>query len=506
MSNADGAAPSAPPNTAGGSRAARIAVVGGGITGLAAAHRFLELAHDAQRPLELTLYEASDRLGGVFGTRRIDDYAIETGADSFVTDKPWGVDLCRRLGLESRLIPLDARYRRALILHRGRTVPVPDGLNLLAPSSLRGLLTTPLLSWRGKLRAGAECFIPRGGNGDDESLAAFVRRRFGREMLEQIAQPIVGGIYTADPEKLSLAATLPRFLRMEQESGSLIRAARRQRGKAPARDDSGARYGLFVSLQDGMSELPDALAARVRANARIECGRTVERMRREVPSSGGADQSTRRGGFRLQLAGGAAELFDALVLATPAHAASRILGDSAPELAAALGQIEYASSAIVITGHQLQDIKHPLNAAGLVIPHVEQRSILAVSFLSRKFPSRAPEGRAILRTFVGGAMRPDMLERTDEELIALAVGELREILGVRGEPEFATVARYPRAMPQYHVGHLARADRIEQLADEIPGLALAGNSLRGVGLPDCIHSGEQAAERIWGRLLPPSSD
>ena len=277
MTSDAGTAPAAPPNSAGGRRAPRIAVVGGGITGLAAAHRLIELARAAQRPIDLVLYEASDRLGGVFGTRRIGEYVVETGADSFITDKPWAIDLCRRLGLESRLIPIDPRYRRALILHHGRTQPVPEGLNLLAPSSVRGLLRSPLLSVAGKLRAALEYFVPRGGDSDDESLASFVRRRFGREMLERIAQPIVGGIYTADPEQLSLAATLPRFLQMERESGSLIRAARRARGRRPAADASGARYGLFVSLQDGMSELPDALAARVRADARIECGRGIER-------------------------------------------------------------------------------------------------------------------------------------------------------------------------------------------------------------------------------------
>lgn len=499
MSDA-GTAPVAPPNSAGGRRAPRIAVVGGGITGLAAAHRLIELARAADRPIDLVLYEASDRLGGVFGTRRIGEYIVETGADSFVTDKPWGINLCRRLGLESRLISIDPRYRRALILHHGRSQPVPDGLNLLAPSSVRGLLRSPLLSISGKLRAGLEYIVPRGSKDEDESLASFVRRRFGREMLERIAQPIVGGIYTADPEKLSLAATLPRFLQMEQESGSLIRAARRARGRQPAAATSGARYGLFVSLQDGMSELQNSLADRLRTGARIECGRPVEQITGPVQQSGDIAQSDDAGAFAVQFSDGSAESFDAVVLALPAHCAARVLTAASPQLADALQQIEYASSAIVVTGHRLENVAHPLNAAGLVIPHAERRSILAVSFLSRKFPSRAPAGSVILRTFIGGAMQPELLERTDEELLALAAGELREILGVRRDPEFSLVARYHRAMPQYHVGHLARVARIEELSDGMPGLEVAGNSLHGVGLPDCIHSGEQAAERVWTTL------
>lgn len=504
MASDAGTAPMAPPDSDGDRRPPRIAVVGGGITGLAAAHRLIELARAANRPIDLVLYEGSDRLGGVFGTRRVGESVVETGADSFITDKPWAIDLCRRLGLEPRLISIDPRYRRALILHRGRTQPVPDGLNLLAPSSVRGLLTTPILSLSGKLRAGLEFFVPRGTQRDDESLASFVRRRFGREMLERIAQPIVGGIYTADPEQLSLAATLPRFLQMERESGSLIRAARRARGRQPAADASGARYGLFVSLQDGMWELPAALAARIRADARIDCGRTVERLTRETSPPDQSHSPAGHCAWRLQFSDRSVEACDAVVLALPAPRAAAVVTEASAPLADALRQIEYASSAIVVTGHRLADVEHPLNAAGLVIPHAERRAILAVSFLSRKFPSRAPAGTVILRTFIGGALQPELLERTDDELTALALSELQAILGVAGRPEFSLVARYHRAMPQYHVGHLARAARIEQLAGELPGLELAGNALRGVGLPDCIHSGEQAAERLWPAVAEPA--
>jgi oxygen-dependent protoporphyrinogen oxidase len=500
----------------GPARRPRIAVIGGGISGLAAAHRLLELAHAGDRAVDITLYEASGRLGGVFGTRRIGEYVIETGADSFVTDKPWCLDLCRRLGLESRLISIDARYRRALILHRGRPVPVPEGLNLLAPSSGRGLLATPLLSLRGKLRAALECCIPSGAAdaarpGGDESLASFVRRRFGREFLERIAQPVVGGIYTADPEKLSLAATLPRFLDMEREHGSLIRAARRQlRQRTTSDNPSGARYGLFASLADGMSELHDALIARLREQVQIELNQRVRSVRSHharatasAASSAHPPEQRIPGGssapcaFDVELDTARTQSFDAAILALPGYAAADLLSDALPELSRALAEIEYASSAIVVTGHRLADVSHPLDAAGLVVPHVEGRNALAISFLSRKFPTRAPAGHVILRTFIGGAMQPHLWDQTDELLVRLVRAELRDILGVRGDPEFTLVTRYPRGMPQYHVGHLDRVSRIERLAAQHPGLALAGNALRGVGLPDCIHSGEQAAERVW---------
>lgn len=511
------------PGSAESARPPRIAVVGGGISGLAAAHRLLELARRDGRPATVTLFEASDRLGGVFGTRRIGDFVVETGADSFVTDKPWCLDLCRRLSLESRLISIDPRYRRALILHRGCLVPVPEGLNLLAPGSVRGLATTPLLSIRGKLRAACEYCLPRTRAGGDESLATFVRRRFGQEFLERIAQPVVGGIYTADPEKLSLAATLPRFLEMERQDRSLIRSARRHRAAQQTTvDASGARYGLFASFVDGMSELQDALTTSIRSTATIRLNQRVQTIQFQTldehnsPHDASNASATHNDpqnpksktlnpkSLRLQFADGRTDTFDAALLALPAYAAAGLLSAASPELAALLSRIEYASSAIVVTGHRLSDVSHPLDAAGLVVPQVEQRKVLAVSFLSRKFPTRAPDGHVILRTFVGGALQPQLLDRSDDDLIVLVRTELAEILGVRGEPEFALVARYPRGMPQYHVGHLERVAQIERLAAQVPGLALAGNAFRGVGLPDCIHSGEQAAERIWNGISDPN--
>jgi protoporphyrinogen/coproporphyrinogen III oxidase len=472
----------------------RIAVIGGGISGLAAAHRLLELADAAGRRVEVSLYEAADRLGGVFGTQRIDGYTIETGADSFITNKPWGIDLCRRLGLGDQLIGTDDEHRRSLILHRGQPVPTPGGFELLVPLKLRALLASPFLSLEGKVRVAQEAFVPPRTDEADESLAAFVRRRFGQELLERIVQPLVGGIYTSDPEKLSLHATLPRFVEMEREHGSLLRAVWQQRRRAsepesPDNIPSGVRYGLFVSLKEGMSTLLDALEGRLRRRCTLHLGKPVTRV---TPDA--------RGGYTLETSGGAGETFDQVILALPAYRAADLIAPWDSNLASRLREIEYASSAIVVTGHHQKDIANPLGAFGLVVPHIERRKILAVSFLSRKFPSRAPEGDVILRTFVGGAMQPELLERDDESLIQLVRDELRELLGVRGEPTACVVARYERGMPQYHVGHEARVGGVERAADAHPSLALAGNAYHGVGLPDAIHSGEQAAERIFAGL------
>jgi len=491
------------PRVAGDGRALTIAVIGGGITGLAAAHRLLELAGaNGGARVEIELFEASPRLGGCFGTEQSGEYVIETGADSFVTDKPAGIELCRRLGLESRLIGIDPAYRRALIVRGGRTWPVPSGLSLLAPSSVRGLLRTPLLSPIGKLRAVAEYVVPPRRTTHDESIAAFAIRRFGREMYERVLQPLVGGIYTGDPAQLSLAATFPRFIEMERRSGGLIRGARNPLKSRSSVADSGVRYGLFASFQNGMSELQEALRARlVQSNVQIHSGDRVTAVRRLDPSPPDA-----HGRFEVELLSSEKRTVDAVIVAVPAFQAAELIAPQAVELAGALREIEYASSAIVVTGHRLADIGHPLNAAGLVIPHSERRKVLAVSFLSRKFPGRAPADRVILRTFVGGALQPALLSLDAAELSQLVQSELRELLGVTGEPEFARVVRYDRAMPQYALGHVERVQRIEQLVTQVPGLELAGNAYHGVGVPDCIQSGEDAAERVWARIARKNQD
>ncbi len=471
----------------------RVAVIGGGLSGLAAAHRLHELSARDKRPLELVLFESRSRLGGVVGTQSIAGYRIELGADSFITNKPWGVDLCRRLGIEDRLIPTNARYRRSLVLRRGRPLPVPDGFQLLAPVDLGAMLCSPIFSWRGKLRMALEYILPRGPVQPDESLANFVQRRFGREALERLVQPLVGGIYTSDPAKLSLRATMPRFLDMEREHGSLIRALRRQSRQSHDDDGlaSGARYGIFTTPANGISELVDALIENVVQKSVVQLNTEVQSI---TPAADG-----RR--FVIDGPGGTQDCFDAIVLAVPAYRAGAMIAGFAPNAAEALQRIEYASTAIVISGHQLADVRHPLEAFGLVVPAIEKRKILAVSFTSRKFPGRAPEGGVQLRTFVGGAMQPELMQLADDQLVALVRHELESILGVTWRPDFTVVARWLRSMPQYHVGHEELVAAINrELAGQL-NLALAGNAYEGVGIPDAIHSGERAAQRVFAACM-----
>jgi oxygen-dependent protoporphyrinogen oxidase len=475
-----------------------VAVIGGGISGLAAAHRAIELAKEASTNVRVELFEAGSRLGGVIHTEQINGCIAELGADSFITNKPAAVELCRRLELDERLIATEPTHRQALVLRRGKPVPIPDGFMLMAPSRIWPVLASPIFSPLGKLRLGLEYVIPRRIATSDESVAAFVRRRLGREALERLVQPLVAGIYTGDPEKLSLAATLPRFIEMERKHGSLIRAARRQHeqtetsAKSEPRE-SGARYGLFASFKDGMSELVDALVRRIEQSGVIHRGTSIRTLRRRAETGEG---------FALETADGRELAFGAVIVALPANRTAKLLAQLDSNLSTALGAIEYASSAIVVTGHHEREIEHPLNASGLVIPAAEQRQILSVSFASRKFAGRVPSGEVVLRTFVGGALQPELLQRTDEELKQIVRSELADILGVRGEPTFVWVSRHEGAMPQYHVGHVDRVARIKTLLAEHPRLALAGNAYDGVGVPDCIQSGENAAERALSTLVP----
>ncbi len=482
----------------------RIAIIGGGIAGLSAALRVHELATEQQRAVQITLLEASDRLGGVLHTERVGDYLVERAADMWITNKPEGVRLCEKLGLVERLIPTNAQFRKSLVLRNGRAHPVPEGFQLMVPEQAWPMLRSSLLSWRGKLRLMAECLVPARRDGADESLANFVRRRCGREAFERLVQPLVGGIYTADPEKLSLLATLPRFIEMEQQHGSLIRGALRQ-SRSKSSGTSGARYGLFVSLPNGIEELVSALIARVAQFADIHCGVKVRAVR-----SAKLTRSVSEGGVAIDaesplaladasgwsVEGSTLEQFDAVILAVPSYVAAGLLVEGCSTLSAELNRIKYASTVVVASGHKLEDIEHPLNAFGLVVPHIERRQVLAVSFTSRKFPGRAPDGRVLLRTFVGGALQPELCELDDSAILDLVRRELRDLLGVRGEPDFAIPFRHTRAMPQYHVGHLELVAQIRAAAAKYPGLALAGNFLTGVGIPDSIASGEAAAAQV----------
>jgi protoporphyrinogen/coproporphyrinogen III oxidase len=464
----------------------RLVVVGAGISGLAAAHRAVELAREQGRPLDLTVLEGADRVGGTIQTEQRDGFLVEGGPDSFLSEKPWALALCRRIGLEERLIRTDDRFRRTFVVWRGRLHPLPEGFHLLAPTRLGPLLASRLFSWPGKLRMACDLVLPRGGD-PDESLGAFVRRRLGREALERVAQPLVAGIYTADPDELSLSATMPRFAEMERRERSVILALWRAARKAPAQHagTTGARWSLFVSLARGMDELVHALAARLPAGAL--------RLKERVTGVARED-----GRWRIATASGVAHEAAGLVLAPEAHQAARMLRYVDPALTHLLEGIPHASSATVSLAYRRADVRHPLDGFGFVVPHAERRPIIACTFSSVKYPGRAPDGHVLLRVFLGGALNEAVLQGDDATLVGTAREQIGPLLGITAEPELARVTRHARAMPQYHVGHAARAAAIEQAVARHPGLQLAGGAYRGVGIADCVRSGEEAVERLLG--------
>ena len=475
----------------------RVVVIGGGITGLTAAYRLRQGAQACGLPLEVILLEASEHLGGTIATHYQHELLMEQGPDCFLSAKPWGVRLCEELGLSEALIGTTTQYRQSFIVRGGTLVPVPQGFYLMVPGSWWSLMTTPVFSWRGKLRMALDLVVPRRTATEDESLAQFVTRRLGREALERMAQPMVGGIYTADPQYLSMQATMPQFVEMEQQHGSLIRAmlSRQRRTAAPAQGTSGPRYGLFVSFRQGMQTLVDTIVEHLSA-ATIHL-RTDVRLRTPVRCLQYVPGTAR---WSVHLYQQPALEADAVCLSLPAPQAGQLLTGVEAILAAALQDIRYASSAIVNIACKRTDVAHPLHGMGFVVPAVEKRAYIACSFSSVKFAARAPQDQVLLRAFVGGAMQPEQLVLSDTEIQRAVYQDLRQLLGIRGEPLAMSLTRHLDAMPQYHVGHLDRVARIETLAQRLPGLALAGNAYHGVGIPDCIHSAEMAAQSLLAYL------
>jgi oxygen-dependent protoporphyrinogen oxidase len=465
---------------------AHVVVVGGGLAGLSAAEALAALPAGT-RP-RVTLLEPSDRLGGVLGTVRRDGWIVERSADCLLAARPEGIALIERLGLHGELVGVDPRVRRALVWHAGRAVPVPRGFRLLAPGDLAGVLHSSLLSPLGRLRVLAERFVPRRMAGPEESLESFAVRRLGREAFERLVQPLAAGIWTADPARLGMAAACPEFLAMELERGSLWSGEQARLREASASAATGARYGQFVSFLGGMQTLTDRLLERLGTQGVVIRRGRAERLARV--------------GSRWQVAVAAGEgpidtlMADGVIVATRTPAAAVLLAGVDPSLAADLAGIVYAGSVIVSLGFSRDEVAHPLDAAGLVIPRTAGRRALAVSFSSSKFPHRAPPGCVLVRVFLGGALDPESLALDDEGLVSLAVAEAAIVIGATGRPRLVQVDRWAGAMPQYHVGHAERVARIEAAIARHPGIALAGAAYRGVGIPQVIASGQAAARQI----------
>lgn len=451
----------------------RAVVIGGGVSGLTAAHRLKQAGLQ-----DILLFEASSRLGGNIVSLEEEGFVIDSGPDSWVAAKPQAAALCRELGLGDRLIGTQAQNRRVYVLRRGRLIPMPEGLVLGLPTRLRPFLKSELLSLPGKIRALSEVVHRQGPRGDI-SVAAFLEQRFGKEMTEVILEPLLGGIFSGDGHTISLRAAFPQLAKMAEDHGSLLRAAGKM-GRARA---SGGARSPFLSLKGGMGELLKALEGAVGG----------ETIRKESPVS--SIRKTERG-FELTLSEGETIETERVIVALPAHAASRVLASLDPELSHELYGIPYVSTATVTFAYRREDIAHPLDATGFIVPHSERQNIVAGTFISSKWEGRAPEGRVLLRGFLGGGQAPRVLDKSDDRLVALAQDELQKLLGISKAPLFARVARFDRASPQPTLGHLERMERIRSHIDKIPGLFVIGNAYEGVGIPDCIRHAESVALQV----------
>ena len=471
----------------------------------------------APAPFDWVLFERADYLGGKVRTERTDGFVIEGGPDSFIVEKPWPMELARAVGVYDRLLDSNEDIRKSYVFSGGRLHELPEGLILMVPTRLVPFALSSLISWRGKLRMGLDLLLPRGPGGEDESLGAFVRRRLGREALAKVAEPIVAGIHAGDPEQMSVQATFPMFLDMERRYRSLIAGMiRRRRARARAAADLHASAprrprSYFLSFRTGLADLVDAVVADLPAD-RLRTGLAVAALSVEpagvsgacgapAPGADCADGARGAAGgdhprYRLRLSNGTERVVDAVVLAGPAFAAAELLQEIDPAAAADLASIAYVSTATVSLAYRRADVAQPLHGFGFVVPRAEERGIMAGTFSSLKFSGRAPADGVLVRAFVGRAGREDTAGLPDDELVKLVRGELASIVGLRADPLFTRIFRWPRGMPQYRVGHRRLIDTIETAVAGRPGIEIAGGYLHGIGIGDCIREGAAAADRV----------
>jgi len=453
-----------------------VVIVGGGISGLSAAYYL------ARGGAACTILESRPRLGGVIRTESVEGCTIETGPDSFLSAKPAALDLIRDLGLASQVIGSNDHLRKTYIRKGGRLIPMPDGLMLMVPTRILPLLTTGLLGWGTKLRMGMELLRAPQPRTGDQSVAEFIEEHYGAEAVDYLAEPLLSGIYGGNPGALSVAAVLPRFVELAGRYGSLTRGVLAERAKAARTRPNAAPAPLFRTLKGGLGQLVDAIAASFAGKVQVRQARAEA-----VERSGGR--------FRIRVDGDWLAA-DRLVVACEAHSGAQLLGPVDARLAELLGTVPYTSSMTVALGYDAADFTRPPDGFGFLIPSKERRRLVACTWVGAKFPHRVPQGKIVARCFLGGAGDEAALAESDDAIVAAVLSELREVADVRAQPRFTRIARWPRSMAQYSVGHPQRLAEIEARTAAIPGLSLAGNAYTGIGVPDCIRMGRAAAERI----------
>ncbi len=481
----------------------RVIIIGGGVAGLAAAYKVTRAASEGHQ-VESFLIEKDRRLGGKIQTEIVPDpseegrFIVDGGPDCFLTEKPACHRIAKITGIFDDELPTNESRKRTWILSRSKLHEMPDGIFMFAPTKFVPFATTGLFSWPGKIRMAMDLFIPRRklmpGEFNEETLESFVVRRMGRECLDRLAEPLVGGVHASDPRQMSLAATFPRLLEMEQKYGSLMKgfiAARRKveemRRKYPTKPDDKPRT-FFTSFLNGMQQLTDRMAD-VAGREHMQTGKTVTALHR-----------SKDGTWNVRLSDGSIIDGDAVIMATESWAAEPLVRPQDEAIADALAGIPASSSATISVAFNESEVGFDLNAFGVLCPLVEGRALMAATYSSTKWPGRAPAGKVLLRGFVGGPHNQGILKRSDEELVGIVMDEFRNILGLNpyAKPLFSRIFRWHLGMPQYTLGHLDRVALIEDHCAKIAGLAIAGGSYRGVGVPNCIESGERAVSKVLG--------
>lgn len=466
----------------------KISIIGAGISGLSAAYYLNRLKNKYSSDLEISIFEQSSRAGGNIYTNKAGDFVIEEGADSFITSKPWAIQLCKDLGLENQLISTNDKNRKTYVYFDGKLNELPSGFFLMAPSNLEAFEKSQFFSESARKRILKEQFIDPKADSEDESLKSFVERRFGNELLKKIAQPLIGGIYTGDPAKLSINAVLPEFVSMEKEFGSVIKGISEKYGASGiSKTESGARYSLFVSFRDGLSTLTEGV---VQAMPHVEIfynhgiSRVVKSDNKWLLES---DEEP-------------IHEADGVILATPSYVSSKLISETDYKLSGLLSKIEYESSVVVTLLFDKTKIGDLPKGFGVVIPETEKMNLIACSFSAHKFANRAPKNHDLIRCFLGGAFDHNVLEKNDTEIMKLVMEDLNKIFKIDVEPERSSISRFPNSMPQYNLGYTELLNTINSELGKYTNLALSGNAYGGIGIPDSIKSGNDAAEYIFRNI------
>jgi oxygen-dependent protoporphyrinogen oxidase len=463
----------------------KVVVIGGGITGLSAAYD-LQKAKESGEQVDYLLVEKDNRLGGKILTEKVDGYTVEGGPDCFLAEKPWVGQMAQKLGIENRLMSSNEASKRTYVYADKRLNQLPDGLMGLVPSKIVPFALSSLISWPGKIRMAMDWFIAPRRDGVEETLGQFVTRRLGKEALDKIAEPLIGGIHAGDPDQMSVKASFPRFIQMEEKYGSLLKAmlAAKKMMPPPKPPEPGKiQKTFFMTFIGGMQELVDAIVVKL-DTSKILTGKTVSKIEKKPG-----------GGYAVHIDGMSPVDADAVIVTTPAHNATEIVKDVDKEMAEKLAGIPQATSALVNLAFKRTDVNVSLQAYGFIVPISEKRKIKAGTYSSSKWNNRTPgDDYVLMRAFVGGAKNQELVYQSDEALIEMVLNELKDIVGLKAKPHMTRVYRWEKGMPQYTLGHLERVAKIEERAAANPGFYVVGGSYKGVGIGDCINVGSQAVQ------------